>query len=80
MITTDNTKAILLLRLKSICPVDIEVLKPAEIKKIIALLSEIKKEPSDLLKYKTPKKPHQKEPKPAKNKPLLNLLVIINLF
>ena len=50
MITTDNTKAILLLRLKSICPVDIEVLKPAEIKKIIALLSEIKKEPSDLLK------------------------------
>ena len=44
MITTDNTKAILLLRLKSICPVDIEVLKPAEIKKIIALLSEIKKE------------------------------------
>ena len=31
------------------------------------------------LKYRTPKKPHQKEPSPAANKPLLNSLFIINL-
>jgi hypothetical protein len=30
------------------------------------------------LKYKTPKKPHQKEPNPAKNSPLLNSLFIGN--
>jgi len=36
------------------------------------------------LKYKTPKKPHQKEPKPANSRPLLNSLFIsskvLNLY